>query len=1062
VNEADPSVVLIANRGEVAVRVERTARSMGLTSVSVHAEDDLDSPHVRGADRSIALPGEGPAAYLDVEAVVTAAKEAGAGLVHPGYGFLSESPELARRCAEESLLFVGPSADSLALLGDKLATRELACSVDVPVLEATAVVVDDRVAADFLASLGERAGVMVKAAGGGGGRGMRVVFEPADLPAAMERARSESRRSFGRADVYLERYISRARHIEVQVIGDGRGWISLGLRDCSVQRRHQKVIEVAPPAGLSAELTERLIHHAIALCRAASATGLVTVEFLLDLDRDNMPSFIEANPRLQVEHGITEAVTGLDLVALQLGLATGRSLAELGLTGHVPARGVAMEARVIHRAAPGADRLTRFVLPGGPGVRVDTHAVEGYRLPAGYDPLLLKVIVHDEDGDAERAAKGLEIALGELVVEGVATDVERLREIASDPGLFAGRLTTGWLDALEGATLSEAAATVGSSETAALAPVSATIVALLVEPGDRVRRGQPVAVLEAMKMEHEVLSPGAGRVDTVTREVGESVEQGDVIAGLELDAHGSLDDYIAPPDAERGDLGDVLRRHDVVLDAARPDAVTRRHATGARTARENVSDLCEHGTFREYGPLVIAAQRTRRSVEELERETPADGVVAGFGTLRGVGRPTVGLLAFDYTVLAGTQGLQGHKKAERIFEIARRRRTPVVVYAEGGGGRPGDVDNLAKATGMDLATFVALGRLNGLVPTVAVVSGRCFAGNAALAGACDLLVATRNANLGMGGPAMVEGGGLGRFHADEIGPAEMQARNGVVDVLVDDEAEATDVVRRYLGYFSGRVDDWSCADQDGLRTVVPESRRRAFDVRVLLRVLCDNDSVLELRHDFGRGVVTALARVEGRPLGVVANDGAHLGGAIDSDGADKMARFLQLCDAHGLPVVTLSDTPGFLVGPEAEKQATVRHVSRLFVLGPNLDVPLCTIIVRKAYGMGGQAMAGGGFRVPDAIVAWPSGELGAMGPEGAVTLGFRRELEGIEDSEDRRERYEALFEEYVATGRAINAASVFELDDVIDPAETRSWIGQSIDAYDWTARPDRPRRIDTW
>jgi acetyl/propionyl-CoA carboxylase alpha subunit/acetyl-CoA carboxylase carboxyltransferase component len=1053
----DPTVVLVANRGEVAVRVQRTARLLGLTTVAVYAEDDQHAPHVTGADCAVALPGQGPAAYLDVEAVVAAAIEQRAGLLHPGYGFLSESTTLARRCEDEGLCFVGPSSGALALLGDKVATRELAESVGVPVLEATHVLLDDQTGLEFLGSLGRGAGVIVKAAGGGGGRGMRVVKDPADLIAATERARSEAQRSFGRPDVYLERYIARARHIEVQVVGDGRQWVSLGLRDCSVQRRHQKVIEVTPPAGLSAELAGRLVDHAIALCRAADATGLVTVEFLLDLDLDDRPTFIEANPRLQVEHPVTEAVTGLDLVALQLGLAWGRSLEELGLTDPVPQRGVAMEARVVHRA----DRLTRLDLPSGPGVRVETHAVAGYRLPGGYDPLLLKLIVHDQAGDPEVAAKGLGTALGELVVEGVPTDLDRLREIAADPDLAAGRLTTGWLDVLEGGTGRGADVASGASEVVVTAPSAATVVAVLVSPGDHVRRGQPLAVLESMKMELEVLAPGAGRVHSVQRAVGDSVVEGDGVVGLVLNAHDSGEAYAVTSRAGRDDLLDVRRRHAAVTDEARPEAVTRRHATGGRTARENVADLCDPDSFREYGPLVIAAQRTHRPVAELERETPADGVVAGFGTVRG-SDTTVGVLAFDYTVLAGTQGLQGHKKAERIFKVARRRRAPVVVYAEGGGGRPGDVDNFAKATGMDLATFVALGRLNGLVPTAAVVTGRCFAGNAVLAGACDLLVATRHANLGMGGPAMVEGGGLGRFRADEIGPAEMQARNGVVDVLVDDEAEATDVVRRYLGYFRGRVEGWSCAAQDALRTVVPESRRRTFDVRALLHLLCDTDSVMELRRDFGRGVVTALARVEGRPLGVVANDGAHLGGAIDSDGADKMARFLQLCDAHALPVVTLSDTPGFLVGPEAEKQATVRHVSRLFVLGPNLDVPLCTVIVRKAYGMGGQAMAGGGFRVPDAIVSWPTGELGAMGPEGAVRLGFRRELGQIEDRDARRQRYEALVEEYVSTGSAVNAASVFELDDVIDPAETRSWIGQAIDAYDWSVRADRPRRIDTW
>lgn len=1051
--------VLVANRGEVSVRVQRTLRRLGAGVVAVYAEDDRDSPHVLGADRAVPLTGRGPSAYLDAEAVVAAALESGAGLVHPGWGFLSESPELASRCAQSGLRFAGPSAEALRLLGDKVATRALAGRLGLPLLEATPVITDDRVAELFFSSLSESSRVIVKATAGGGGRGMRVVSDTADLAQALARARSEAQRAFGLPDVYLERHVSRARHLEVQVVGDGRRWVSLGLRDCSVQARHQKVLEVAPPAGLDPERSRELVRHALALCEAAGATGLVTVEFLLDLDADR-PVFIEANPRLQVEHGITELVTGLDLVEIQLAVAVGKSLDDLGIGGEVASCGVALEARVTHRATPDADQLLSFEVPSGPGVRVDTHVATGYRIPAGYDALLAKVMVHDESGDLLRASRLLGQSLACMKIEGVPTDLDQLREIVANPGLVTGSLTTSWLDE-QGATAGHAAG--GADRIEAVAPTAATLVSLLVGVGDVVRRGQPVAVLEAMKMEHEVVAPTGGRVEAVVRAVGEHVPEGEAVLRLSFESEIDEVDPGAAEAAERKDLDDVRFRHSLVDDAARPAAVARRHATGRRTARENVADLCEPESFREYGPLVIAAQRTRRPVEELERETPADGLVAGFGTLRGVTPPTtIGVLAFDYTVLAGTQGLQGHRKAERILEVARRRRTPVVIYAEGGGGRPGDVDNFAKATGMDLATFVALGRLNGLVPTAAIVTGRCFAGNAALAGGCDLLVATRDANLGMGGPAMIEGGGLGRFRPEEVGPAAVQARNGVVDVLVADEAEATEVVRRYLGYFSGRTETWSCADQAGLRDVVPESRRRAFDVRRLIELMCDTGSVLELRRDFGRAVVTTLARVEGHSIGLVANDGAQLGGAIDSAAADKMARFLQLCDAHALPIVTLCDTPGFVVGPQAEEQATVRHVSRLFVIGASLDVPLGTVVVRRAYGMGGQAMAGGGFRVPDAIVAWPTGELGAMGPEGAVQLGFRRELERIDDPEQRGLRYDALLEEYVASGRAVNAASVFELDDVIDPADTRRWIVQLVEAYDWSGRAERPRRIDTW
>jgi acetyl/propionyl-CoA carboxylase alpha subunit len=1043
----------VANRGEVALRIMGTARARGLWAVAVYAADDHESAHVAAADAAVALDGSGPRAYLDIEAVVEAAVTSGCRLLHPGYGFLSENPQLAERCAERDVGFVGPSPATLALLGDKVATRELADSLAIPTLPATRVVDDDAAALDFFDTAGA---VVVKAVAGGGGRGMRVVTERSGLPTALRRARSEATLAFGRGEVYLERHLARARHVEVQVAGDGDHAISLGLRDCSVQRRHQKVLEMAPPPGLPDGLPEDLAAHAVRLAEAARVAGLVTVEFLLDVDRGLAPVFIEANPRLQVEHGVTEALVGIDLVGLQLDLAQGVPLADLGLKEPPPQIGAAIEARITYRPGPDSSLLDVFAPPSGPGIRVDSHARPGYRLPTGYDPLLAKVIVRDRDLDM--ASTALSAALDEFAVSGVATDLADVRTAAAWPELTAGLMTTSWWDEhIEAELAGQPAAT------AALATLAGTVIDILVEPGQRVRRGQPVAVLEAMKMEHEVTAPMAGTVQSLTVTLGQSVAAGTQVAELEPAGDDADSDADVPERdrAPRRDMQDIRRDHDRVMDAGRPAAVQRRHAAGKRTARENVDAVCEPGTFREYGPLVIAAQRTRRPVEELQRETPADGVVAGFGTLRGTSR-TVGVLAYDYTVLAGTQGLQGHKKAERVFEIARRRRNPVVVFAEGGGGRPGDVDNQAKATGMDLATFVALGRLNGVVPSAAVVSGRCFAGNAALAGACDLIVATGDANLGMGGPAMIEGAGLGRFPAEEIGPVDVQAHNGVIDVVVDNEDAAAGVVGRFLSYFSGPAVTWSCADQTRLRDLVPESRRRTFDVRALIDLLCDTDSVLELRRHFGHGVVTALVRVEGRPLGLIANDGSRLGGAIDSAAADKMARFLQLCDAHALPVVTLCDTPGFLVGPDAETEATVRHVARLFVIGPNLSVPLCTVVIRKAYGMGGQAMAGGGFRVPDAIVAWPTGELGAMGPEGAVRLGFRRELEAIADGEERARRYADLVEEYVAAGRAANAASVFELDDVIDPAQTRSWILQTVDAYDWSTRPTSPRRIDTW
>jgi acetyl-CoA carboxylase carboxyltransferase component len=584
------------------------------------------------------------------------------------------------------------------------------------------------------------------------------------------------------------------------------------------------------------------------------------------------------------------------------------------------------------------------------------------------------------------------------------------------------------------------------------APLDGTVVVVTVRPGQPVRAGQQLLVIESMKMEHVVPAPADGVVDGVHVAAGDGVERGQPLVTLRPGepAAGSAPDPTAQssesvPQDLRPDLAEVLRRHAIGLDEHRPDAVARRRASGQRTARENVADLCDPGTFVEYGALAVAAQRQRRGLDELIERTPADGLVAGIGE--------------DYTVLAGTQGAYNHQKKDRMFQLAAARRLPVVLFAEGGGGRPGDTD-VATVAALDVPAFHLFARLSGLVPLVGVVSGRCFAGNAALLGCCDVIIATADSTIGMGGPAMIEGGGLGRFEPNEVGPLAVQAPNGVVDVPVADEAEAVTVAKRYLSYFAGPAPSFRCADQGELRRLVPQNRVRAYDVRAVIETLADTGSVLHLRPEFGRGIHTALVRVDGRPLGLIANNPGHLGGAIDSDAADKAARFLQLCDAHGLPVVSLCDTPGFMVGPAAERTATVRHFGRLFVVGANLTVPLCMIVLRKAYGLGAMAMAGGSLKVPLATVAWPTGEFGAMGLEGAVRLGFRRELAAAPDP---RRLFDELVEQAYERGKALSAASIFEIDDVIDPADTRRWITATLSSAPVPEPPGKRRpHIDTW
>jgi len=516
----------------------------------------------------------------------------------------------------------------------------------------------------------------------------------------------------------------------------------------------------------------------------------------------------------------------------------------------------------------------------------------------------------------------------------------------------------------------------------------------------------------------------------------------------------------------REDLEELRARRALTEDAARPEAVARRHELGARTARENIEDLVDPGSFVEYGRFGIAAQRARRDLDELLARTPADGLVGGTATINREVFDTqaaCAVLAYDYTVLAGTQGAIGHRKKDRLFEVIERLRLPTVFFAEGGGGRPGDTD-YAVVSALDARAFALWGRLSGVVPRIAIVSGRCFAGNAVIAGAADLIVGTESMSLGMGGPVMIEGGGLGRFEPEEIGPIGVQSTNGVVDVRVADEAEATAVVKVLIGHFQGSLPDWGKPDQQLLRDIVPERRRRAYDVRKVIAGLCDTGSVTHLREQFAPEMVTALARIEGRSVGVIANNPIRLAGAITSPAADKAARFMQLCDVFALPILSLIDTPGMMVGPEAEETALVRHCSRLFVSSVRLRVPFVAVILRKAYGLGAQAMAAGSLHEPLLTVGWPTAELGAMGLEGAVKLGFRRELETIADERERAERLEQLVAHAHEHSKALNAATLFELDDVIDPADTRALIARTLSAAprrDW--RAEEPRRfVDTW
>ena len=1118
--------LLIANRGEIAIRIARAAAGLGIETVAIYSEDDAQCLHRFVADDAAALDGTGARAYLDIENIVEIAAARDCDSVHPGYGFLAENADFAQAVSDKGITFVGPRPETLELFGDKAQARAFAQKIGVPVIQGASepISIDD--AKRIFGELNGKP-MILKAMFGGGGRGSRMVRSEDELEEAFERAQSEAIASFGHGDLYAEELVTDARHVEVQIIGDATGAVThLSERECSAQRRHQKLVEIAPAPCLEDQLRKGVINSAVEFAENAGYSSLGTFEFLV---YNGSFSFIETNARLQVEHTVTEEVTGVDLVETQLQIAGGASLAELGLIEPPTPQGFAVQARVNMEkmnadgtVLPTSGTLQAYDIPSGPGVRTDGFGYTGYATSTFFDSLLAKVIA--KAPTIESAGAKCARALAEFRIEGLETNIPTLQNIIEHKDFAEGKITTRWVDEhIAELTSTEngqpqrhvrfevetqdgggfAGARVDTSDPLALfdhdarvkseqspthsepeqstavgpdgstglsSPIQGTIVSVDVEEGDEVAEGQQVAVVEAMKMEHVIKSQHDGLVTKVTMVKGDVVREGYPIVYVEeaeiSATRGqnveSIDlDYIRP------DLALTYERHSYIYDESRQEAVEKRYGRGYRMPRENITQLMDPGSFKEYWPLIVARQHSRHDMETLRKNTPADGLIAGIGTVNadlfGEEDARTMLVHYDYTVLAGTQGGRNHYKQDRMFELANRFRIPLILFGEGGGGRPGD-DAKGPGVAFDTHTFTQFSKLSGLVPLISVINGRTFAGNTALVACCDVIIATEKTTVAMGGPAMIEGGGLGIYTPEEVGPMSFQVPNGVVDILTRDEEHAVEVAKQYLSYFQGNVSTWEAPDQRKLRHIVPENRLRLYDMKEIVHTIADVDSVLEIREKFGIGVITAFIRVEGQPMGVIANNPHHLAGAIDSDAADKGARFIQLCDAFDIPVLSLMDCPGMMVGPDVERTALVRHCVRMFNAGANLSTPMFGVVVRKAYGLGVQAMCGASSLVGFFTVAWPTAEFAGMNIEGSVKLGFRKELAAIEDPEERKQEFERRVERSYESAKAINAGVGGGLDDVIDPADTRSWIASSLKRLP----PRQPRTekkypyIDTW
>ena len=807
--------------------------------------------------------------------------------------------------------------------------------------------------------------------------------------------------------------------------------VHLWERDCTIQRRNQKIIELAPAPNLDVWYRQQLLDAAITIGQACDYKGLGTVEFLVEVTPDNSVGeffFIETNPRIQVEHTITEEVTGLDLVEIQLRIAAGESLADLGLDQNsIPLpKGFALQARINTETlndqgelVPTGGTLQQFQLPGGPGIRVDTYAYAGYSTNPNFDSLLAKLIVHSKSNHLPQLLAKAERALSEVQISGIDTNVDFLRRLLGLPQLQDWQVTVRGVESrLKGLMADSAAdgkaglkqrfiAPIPSSASDSgqvsvahpldypdgtapmLSPLQAVLVSVEVVVDQPVVAGQELAVVEAMKMQHVIKAPSDGVVVEIYTEPGMTLDAGQAILLVRAE-EGAATEQIELIEQDlslvRLDLKALQDRLAITLDQARPDAVAKLRTRGQRTARENLTDLCDKGSFLEYGQLVYAAQRSKTDKDSLMRLSPADGIVAGFASINGdlfgdaadEHTTRAAVLSYDAMVMAGTQGTHGHKKTDRILDVATELSLPLVFFSGGGGGRPGDDDVLdTVSSALDINTFHSLAKLEGTGPKIAVNSGYCFAGNAVVFGSCDLKIATKNSWIGMGGPAMIEGGGLGACGPKDIGPASMQAKVGLIDLVVEDDAEAVAATKKLLSYFQGRTQDWQAPDQRLLRHVIPEDRKRVYQMTTLITGLADIDSWLELKPQFGVGMITGLMRIEGRPIGIIANNPMHLGGAIDAQACEKAADFINLCNRFNLPILSLCDTPGFMVGPDSETEGAVRHACNFVSAGARATVPYLVVCVRKGFGLGAQAWP---------AVALPPHNLPSPGPPGSSGL----------------------------------------------------------------------------
>eukprot|EP01062_Namystynia_karyoxenos_P016249 TRINITY_DN15922_c0_g1_i1.p1 TRINITY_DN15922_c0_g1~~TRINITY_DN15922_c0_g1_i1.p1 ORF type:complete len:1193 (+),score=339.90 TRINITY_DN15922_c0_g1_i1:98-3580(+) len=1088
------SKVLVANRGEPACRILRALREIGVPSVAVFAEDDAQCMHVRMADEAVPLKGKGPPAYLDAAAIAAAAAVCGAQAVHPGWGFLSEDAAFARLLAARGLTFVGPLPDALECFGDKSRARALAVRCDVPVLPGTTSPSSLSDCTAFFAAQPPGSAVMLKAAEGGGGRGMRPVHSAADLPAAYESCQREAQAAFGKDSVFCELLLRRPRHIEVQCLGDGSGCATLWERDCSLQRSRQKVVEIAPCPGMSAELRQRLCGYARRLMGATSYRGLGTVEFLVTggLGPGAVAYFLEVNPRLQVEHTVTEEISGVDLVHAQLRLAAGAPLAALGLPNDAAAAPAvcSVQCRVTMEqvgpdgsVTPVARPITAYLPPSGRGVRVDGCGYAGWSPSPRYDSLLAKLICTAPT--LAQAAARCRSALREFAVAGPPTNIAHLSVALGLPAFAQNQLHTEFL-ADHAAAISSGArgfdaarahpAAAGPAPQQAEAEVeveggvraqlAGTVAEVSVTPGAVVRKGDPLCILMAMKMETVVAAPHAGVVERVCVSVDSDVAAGQLVAVVSPASGAAAAAGPAAASAGQGaepwseELQELAQRRRLVREG---DAMRRAEAKkqGKLNVHERIERILDGGSFREVGATTGKFTYDPETGKMTGLVSPM-AVVTGRGTIGG--RPVV-LGGDDFTVRGGSaEGSLGSDKRGHVEKLARELRVPVVRLIDGnsGGGSVGlysSSDQRGRQRGFDASkggTYVpnypgysAQIKLLSEIPVASILLGPVVGMGAARAVACHFSVIVKGlAQLMVAGPPVVRHATKENLTKEQLGGSAICSASGAVDNVAESEGDAYNQVRQWLSYLPSSVwelaprittgDPAGRADSE-LRSLIPRNRRRHFDVRRAINGIVDRDSFFEVGAGWARGVVTGFARLDGWSVGLIAGDGRFNGGALDAPGTWKLRRHVDLCELFHVPLLNLVDMPGFVVGSEAERTAVIRHGMGFLSAMYSSELPRFTVILRRAFGVAGQALVGseeGRHSGTAQKVAWPSADWGSLPLEGGVEAAYGRMLRSQPDKgEKMRAEIMGAMEKIRSPFRT---ADGFGVEDIIDPAQTRS------------------------